>query len=244
MYHDLGSTVALQYEDSHLVNTLQTYRKTENQYKSHAQDTLEGLKRFYANSFADADKQASIYLYLGIIGPATLAAREASSNASFSSTAAKQSLATLSVVSIASTKPSSNHDQGIESETFTPDIRVVKPRRSYINWFDPEHRASMPPFLPNSIKSKISLYTQLDLKTLAQSLLHLPPNYPLLLTSGNRLLRLAITTQAWLLQTNFPVSDLLSNLTLLHRQWLLRWRPAALPLMPVASSTPNYMIIS
>ncbi|EGG02138.1 uncharacterized protein MELLADRAFT_22840, partial [Melampsora larici-populina 98AG31] len=65
MYHDLGDTIALQYGGSHLVNTLQTYRKTGNQYKSHARDTLEGLKRFYANSFADADKQAAINLFLG-----------------------------------------------------------------------------------------------------------------------------------------------------------------------------------
>ncbi|KAK0526006.1 phosphatidylinositol-3,5-bisphosphate 5-phosphatase [Tilletia horrida] len=65
MYHDLGDTVALQYGGSHLVNTMETYRKI-NQWSSHSRDMLEGLKRYYANSFADADKQAAINLFLGV----------------------------------------------------------------------------------------------------------------------------------------------------------------------------------
>ncbi|CAO1621584.1 unnamed protein product [Parajaminaea phylloscopi] len=65
MYHDLGDTVALQYGGSHLVNTMETYRKI-NQWTSHSRDMLEGLKRYYANSFVDADKQAAINLFLGI----------------------------------------------------------------------------------------------------------------------------------------------------------------------------------
>lgn len=50
MYHDLGDTIALQYGGSHLVNTMETYRKI-NQWTSHSRDMLEGLKRYYANSF-------------------------------------------------------------------------------------------------------------------------------------------------------------------------------------------------
>lgn len=65
MYHDLGDTIALQYGGSHLVNTMETYRKI-NQWTSHSRDMLEGLKRYYANSFVDADKQAAINLFLGI----------------------------------------------------------------------------------------------------------------------------------------------------------------------------------
>ncbi|KAE8217376.1 hypothetical protein CF319_g8520 [Tilletia indica] len=65
MYHDLGDTVALQYGGSHLVNTMETYRKI-NQWSSHSRDMLEGLKRYYANSFGDADKQAAINLFLGV----------------------------------------------------------------------------------------------------------------------------------------------------------------------------------
>ncbi|PWN45152.1 hypothetical protein IE81DRAFT_320325 [Ceraceosorus guamensis] len=65
MYHDLGDTIALQYGGSHLVNTMETYRKL-NQWTSHSRDMLEGLKRYYANSFADADKQAAINLFLGV----------------------------------------------------------------------------------------------------------------------------------------------------------------------------------
>lgn len=65
MYHDLGDTIALQYGGSHLVNTMETYRKV-NQWTSHSRDMLEGLKRYYSNSFVDADKQAAINLFLGI----------------------------------------------------------------------------------------------------------------------------------------------------------------------------------
>lgn len=65
MYHDLGDTIALQYGGSHLVNTMETYRKI-NQWTSHSRDMLEGLKRYYANSFVDADKQAAINLFLGV----------------------------------------------------------------------------------------------------------------------------------------------------------------------------------
>lgn len=65
MYHDLGDTIALQYGGSHLVNTMETYRKI-NQWTSHSRDMLEGLKRYYANSFVDADKQAAIDLFLGM----------------------------------------------------------------------------------------------------------------------------------------------------------------------------------
>ena len=64
MYHDLGDTIALQYGGSALAHTTDTYRKI-NQWTSHSRDMAEGLKRYYANSFADADKQASIDLFLG-----------------------------------------------------------------------------------------------------------------------------------------------------------------------------------
>lgn len=65
MYRDLGDTIALQYGGSHLVNTMETYRKI-NQWRSHSRDMLEGLKRYYSNSFVDAEKQAAINLFLGV----------------------------------------------------------------------------------------------------------------------------------------------------------------------------------
>lgn len=64
MYHDLGDTIALQYGGSALAHTTDTYRKI-NQWTSHSRDMLEGIRRYYANSFADADKQTSIDLFLG-----------------------------------------------------------------------------------------------------------------------------------------------------------------------------------
>lgn len=50
MYHDHGDTVALQYGGSHLVNTMETYRKI-GQWTSHSRDMIENLRRYYANSF-------------------------------------------------------------------------------------------------------------------------------------------------------------------------------------------------
>lgn len=65
MYHDLGDTIAMQYGGSALAHTTDTYRKI-NQWTSHSRDVLETMKRYYANSFADADKQAAINLFLGV----------------------------------------------------------------------------------------------------------------------------------------------------------------------------------
>ncbi|KAK4705453.1 phosphatidylinositol 3,5-bisphosphate 5-phosphatase, partial [Phenoliferia sp. Uapishka_3] len=65
MFHDHGDTIALQYGGSHLVNTMDTYRKI-GQWTSHSRDMIENVKRYYSNSFVDADKQAAIDLFLGI----------------------------------------------------------------------------------------------------------------------------------------------------------------------------------
>ncbi|KAF9938857.1 phosphatidylinositol-3,5-bisphosphate 5-phosphatase [Modicella reniformis] len=74
MYHEHGDTIALQYGGSHLVNTMETYRKI-NQWTSHSRDMFESIKRFYSNSFVDAEKQDAMNLFLGNyrvrkIGPA------------------------------------------------------------------------------------------------------------------------------------------------------------------------------
>lgn len=64
LFHDHGDTIAMQYGGSHLVNTLQTYRKI-NQWSSHSRDMIESVKRFYSNSFIDAQRQDAINLFLG-----------------------------------------------------------------------------------------------------------------------------------------------------------------------------------
>ncbi|CCH62310.1 hypothetical protein TBLA_0H00170 [Henningerozyma blattae CBS 6284] len=64
LFHDLGDTIALQYSGSHLVNTVETYRKI-NQWRSHSRDMIESIKRFYSNSFMDAQRQDAINLFLG-----------------------------------------------------------------------------------------------------------------------------------------------------------------------------------
>ncbi|AAS51725.2 ADL195Cp [Eremothecium gossypii ATCC 10895] len=64
LFHDHGDTIALQYGGSHLVNTMETYRKI-NQWRSHSRDLIESIKRFYSNSFVDAQRQEATNLFLG-----------------------------------------------------------------------------------------------------------------------------------------------------------------------------------
>ncbi|KAJ1675872.1 phosphatidylinositol-3,5-bisphosphate 5-phosphatase [Spiromyces aspiralis] len=65
MYHDLGDTIALQYGGSNLVNTIETYRRINN-WSSHSRDMIEALRRYYSNSFVDAERQEGIDMFLGI----------------------------------------------------------------------------------------------------------------------------------------------------------------------------------
>ncbi|KAI9730414.1 MAG: phosphatidylinositol-3,5-bisphosphate 5-phosphatase [Cirrosporium novae-zelandiae] len=64
MYHDHGDTIAIQYGGSHLVNTMETYRKI-NQWTSHSRDMVESFKRYYNNSFLDGQRQEAYNLFLG-----------------------------------------------------------------------------------------------------------------------------------------------------------------------------------
>lgn len=64
MYHDHGDTIAVQYAGSHLVNTMETYRKI-NQWTSHSRDMLESFKRYYNNAFLDGQRQEAYNLFLG-----------------------------------------------------------------------------------------------------------------------------------------------------------------------------------
>ncbi|ODQ79117.1 hypothetical protein BABINDRAFT_19924, partial [Babjeviella inositovora NRRL Y-12698] len=64
MFHDHGDTIALQYGGSHLVNTMDSYRKI-NQWSSHTRDYINSIKRIYSNSFMDSLRQEAINLFLG-----------------------------------------------------------------------------------------------------------------------------------------------------------------------------------
>lgn len=64
MYNTHGNTIAYQYAGSFLVNTLNSYRK-EKPWTSHSRDTIESIKRFYSNSFTDAEKQDAMNVFLG-----------------------------------------------------------------------------------------------------------------------------------------------------------------------------------
>ncbi|KAG1761875.1 SacI homology domain-containing protein [Suillus occidentalis] len=71
MYHDHGDTIALQYTGSALVNRVETYRRMPH-WNSHSRDIIENIRRFYANSLLDADKQAAINLFLGVAAERSL----------------------------------------------------------------------------------------------------------------------------------------------------------------------------
>ncbi|KAJ8588583.1 hypothetical protein M405DRAFT_901887 [Rhizopogon salebrosus TDB-379] len=71
MYHDHGDTIALQYTGSALVNRVETYRRMPH-WNSHSRDIIENIRRFYANSLLDADKQAAINLFLGVTSERSL----------------------------------------------------------------------------------------------------------------------------------------------------------------------------
>ncbi|KKY28302.1 putative polyphosphoinositide phosphatase fig4 [Phaeomoniella chlamydospora] len=64
MFHDHGDTIAVQYGGSHLVNTMATYRKI-NAWTSNSRDMVESFKRYYNNSFLDAQRQEAYNLFLG-----------------------------------------------------------------------------------------------------------------------------------------------------------------------------------
>lgn len=64
MWQDHGDCIAIQYGGSHLVNTMSTYRKI-NQWTSNSRDLVESFKRFYNNSFLDAQRQEAYNLFLG-----------------------------------------------------------------------------------------------------------------------------------------------------------------------------------
>ncbi|KAF8597664.1 hypothetical protein BDV93DRAFT_452471 [Ceratobasidium sp. AG-I] len=65
MYHDHGDTIALQYAGGALVNRVESYRRMPH-WNSHSRDVIENMRRFYANSVLDADKQAAIDVFLGV----------------------------------------------------------------------------------------------------------------------------------------------------------------------------------
>lgn len=64
MWHHHGDTIAVQYGGSQLVNTMATYRKT-NQWTGQSRDMVESFKRYYNNSFLDAQRQEAYNLFLG-----------------------------------------------------------------------------------------------------------------------------------------------------------------------------------
>lgn len=65
LWNNHGNAIALQYGGSHLVNTLDSYAERP-LWSSQGRDKWQTVRRYYSNSFADADKQAAIDLFLGV----------------------------------------------------------------------------------------------------------------------------------------------------------------------------------
>jgi hypothetical protein len=68
MYEAMGNQIAMQYAGSELVNTINTYRYGT--LAAQSRDLFTTVKRYYSNSFTDAEKQHSINLFLGNFIPA------------------------------------------------------------------------------------------------------------------------------------------------------------------------------
>ncbi|GAA5866136.1 hypothetical protein JCM3774_004094 [Rhodotorula dairenensis] len=70
MYASHGDIIAMQYGGSNTVNTIDSYRPAAPAWPAftggYSRDKVENMKRYYANSFSDHDKQAAIDLFLGI----------------------------------------------------------------------------------------------------------------------------------------------------------------------------------
>lgn len=110
MYHDHGDTIAVQYGGSHLVNTMETYRKI-NQWTSHSRDMVESFKRYYNNSFLDGQRQEAYNLFLG----------------NYIWTQGQPMLWDLTT------------DYYLHHANPRAWLEKNKKRRSYIDWYTPEH---------------------------------------------------------------------------------------------------------
>ncbi|KWU45342.1 hypothetical protein RHOSPDRAFT_28774 [Rhodotorula sp. JG-1b] len=70
MYASHGDIIAMQYGGSNTVSTINSYRPATPAWPAfsggYSRDKVENMKRYYANSFSDHDKQAAIDLFLGI----------------------------------------------------------------------------------------------------------------------------------------------------------------------------------
>ncbi|KAI8589540.1 polyphosphoinositide phosphatase Fig4 [Geranomyces variabilis] len=126
MYHDHGDTIALQYGGSHLVNTMETYRKIS-PWTSHSRDMIESIRRYYSNSFTDAEKQDAINLFLGYFTPSASTVAAGALSPSSSSAASASAGNAIALWELA-------NDYYLHNE----EPRKKRPKRSYTRWFTQE----------------------------------------------------------------------------------------------------------
>ncbi|KNC49343.1 SacI domain-containing protein [Thecamonas trahens ATCC 50062] len=67
MYEEMGDHIALQYGGSQLNHRVATYRN--NTWSSYSRDMMTAIRRYYSNSFTDAEKQEATNLFLGLYVP-------------------------------------------------------------------------------------------------------------------------------------------------------------------------------
>jgi len=117
-------------------------------WNSHSRDMIENIRRFYANSMLDADKQTAINVFLGVesdLKSSTHFALSPTSSDLTSQNYVSSSPSTHSLISQGRNSPfDSNLNQRDEKMIGPPsDARSsaisLAPRRSYKEWYNPKH---------------------------------------------------------------------------------------------------------
>lgn len=68
MYEVVGNQIAMQYAGSEAVHAMKSYDRGSG-LAAQSRDLLTTIKRYYSNSFTDAEKQQSMNLFLGRFVP-------------------------------------------------------------------------------------------------------------------------------------------------------------------------------
>lgn len=69
MYEDMGDHLALQYGGSEAHNVVFERKRGRWRAATQSRELLTSIRRFYSNTYTDAEKQDAINLFLGIFIP-------------------------------------------------------------------------------------------------------------------------------------------------------------------------------
>jgi phosphatidylinositol 3,5-bisphosphate 5-phosphatase len=114
-------------------------------WNSHSRDMIENIRRFYANSMLDADKQTAINVFLGVEADAKSSTRFAIST----SPPPRDTLSSPLNQPLSPQGRTNSFDSGLSQHYQSSPSRTslqrristtsLAPRRSYKEWFDPKH---------------------------------------------------------------------------------------------------------